>query len=139
MRIVRNTFTLLLPLAFLIGFPAQARDATIPNHECGFAASNSPAADNPPPPFATRKDESGWWLVGPDGRKFFSLGVCCLHQGVSREAWDPENPSYAAWQNHPSSIAWADTNLLRLRSWGFTTGAGWCDFETLRKSREQKL
>lgn len=93
----------------------------------------------PAPPFGTVKDESGWWMVAPDGHKFFSVGVCCLHQGTSREASDPENPSYAAWQNHSSSVAWADTNLMRLKAWGFATAGGWADFDTLRQSREQSL
>src|SRR5574341_1185508 len=100
-RIVPVASLLLLPLALSAAFAANGRAASPAAHEAGLAASHSPAADNPARPFATRRDPSGWWLVAPDGEKFFSLGICCLHQGAPREASDPENPSYAAWRNHP--------------------------------------
>jgi len=90
-------------------------------------------------PFSVRKEETGWWLVSPEGRNFFSLGVCCIHQGTARETFDPENPGYTAWQHYDTPAAWADATLRRLRSWGFTTVGGWSDFDTLRKSREQTL
>ena len=53
--------------------------------------------------FTVRNEATGWWLVSPEGRKFFSLGVCCIHQGTSRDTFDVENPSYAAWQHYPTS------------------------------------
>ena len=75
----------------------------------------------------------------PEGRPFFSLGVCVLTQGASRQSYDVENPSYAAWRHYAGPGAWADASLRRLKSWGFTTAGGWSELETLRKSREQTL
>lgn len=47
------------------------------------------------------------WLVAPDGRRFFSRGVCCVNQGVSQAEFDPANPGYAAWQHYVDSNQWA--------------------------------
>src|SRR5688500_9282220 len=81
--------------------------------------------------FAVRRDESRWSLVAPDGKHFFSLGVCCVSQGPSRADYDPENPSYARWRFYDEPAAWADNSLRRLKSWGFTTVGGWSDYEIL--------
>ncbi len=67
------------------------------------------------------------------------MGVCCIDQGSSKENYDPENPSYAAWQHYVNPGQWTGATVGRLRSWGFTTAGGWSDFGTLRGSREQKL
>lgn len=72
------------------------------------------------------------WFLAPSGARFFSRGVCCVHQGTPREADDPENPSYAAWRHYESPAAWAEAASSRLRSWGFTTIGAWSDFATLR-------
>jgi len=88
----------------------------------------------PPASFSIQKSNADWWLVSPTGQKFFSIGVCGLHQGESRKAFDPENPGYAAWQEYATPAAWADTTLRRLQSWGFTTVGGWGDFTPLRAS-----
>src|SRR2546428_12828655 len=32
------------------------------------------------------------WLVRPNGERFFSLGVCVVTSGVSRNQFDPKNP-----------------------------------------------
>ena len=136
--ILRTCLALFLPVTLLVRSGATSASAAAVE-EPGPASTNASVPASPPQPFATRKDDSGWWLAAPDGQKFFSLGVCCVNQGTSREAWDSENPSYAAWQHHDYSIAWAGTNLLRLTSWGFTTVGGWSDFDVLRQSPEQKL
>jgi hypothetical protein len=91
------------------------------------------------PPFSIQQTESGWWLLSPEGKPFFSLGVCVVTEGTSRSAFDSENPGYAAWQHYPSSNAWADATLQRLKSWKFTTVGGWSDLATLRRSKEQTL
>ncbi|HTD68001.1 MAG TPA: hypothetical protein VK846_15860, partial [Candidatus Limnocylindria bacterium] len=88
-------------------------------------------------PFTIRNEKTNWWFVSPAGQKFFSLGVCCVHQGVPRATFDAENPGYAAWQHYVTPAAWADTNLQRITSWGFTTIGGWSDFDALRQSRAQ--
>lgn len=90
-------------------------------------------------PFSIQRQDAGWWLASPEGRRFFSLGVCCVQQGASPQSFDPDNPGYAAWRQYDTPVAWADANLRRIKSWGFTTIGGWGDFETLRKSPDQTL
>jgi hypothetical protein len=89
--------------------------------------------------FAVARTDTGWWLRSPTGDPLFSLGVCCVVPGVSRDLFDPENPGYAAWQHHDSTASWADASLRRLRSWGFTTLGAWSDFDALCASSEQTL
>jgi hypothetical protein len=91
------------------------------------------------PAFAVHNEDGRWSLVSPDGRPFFSLGVCVFTQGTGKEQFDRENPGYAAWQHYPTPLAWADDSLRRVKSWGFTTVGGWADFKTLRGSKEQTL
>src|SRR6266496_634432 len=68
----------------------RASPSKAPGAAPGFRAE--PAA----PPFSIRKDAGSWWLLSPEGQRFFSMGVCCVHQGTLRSAFDPENPGYAA-------------------------------------------
>jgi hypothetical protein len=89
--------------------------------------------------FSIQQQGSTSWLVDPDGRRFFSLGVCCVNQGVSPGEFDPANPGYAAWRHYAGSNQWADATLGRLKAWGFTTVGGWSDFQTLRQRPEHKL
>ena len=89
--------------------------------------------------FSIRQQGTGWWLVNPQGQPFFSLGVCCVTLGASREEYDPENPGYAAWQHYPDSRSWADATSQRLKSWGFTTIGAWSDHGTLARSKEMTL
>ncbi len=91
------------------------------------------------PSFSIRRDDTGWWLRSPEGKRFFSFGVCCVQQGTSRDAFDLKNPGYGGWQHYDDPVQWADASLRRLKSWGFTTLGGWGDFETLRQSKEQTL
>lgn len=72
------------------------------------------------------------WLIDPDGRRFFSFGVCCVDQGPARDSYQMENPAYAAWQHYASSNEWAEATLGRLHSWGVTTIGGWSEFGTLQ-------
>jgi hypothetical protein len=82
--------------------------------------------------FRVEPDVRGVWrLVSPEGRRFFSLGVCCVNPGVVRDEYDPENPAYAAWRYYPDSRAWADSAARRLAQWGFTTVAAWSDHEVM--------
>ena len=36
-------------------------------------------------PFSIQQRDGISWLTRPDGQRFFSLGVCCVNQGESRE------------------------------------------------------
>lgn len=91
------------------------------------------------PRFQIMSGPGGAALVDPAGRPFFSVGVCVVTRGESRAAYDPENPAYAAWQHYPTTPAWADDSLRRLREWGFTTLGGWADLTVLRASTNQTL
>ncbi len=62
------------------------------------------------------------------------MGVGVVTPGDTRESFDPENPSYAAWQHYPDDAAWADATLQRLRRWKFTTIGGWSRPDLLRRS-----
>ena len=98
-----------------------------------IAATHAEAGDANRP-FSLRRDAGAWWLCAPDGRRFFSFGVCCVNQGTGRDEYSVTNPGYAAWQNYPSSQAWADAAVQRLRTWNFNTIGGWSDFAPLRGS-----
>ena len=56
------------------------------------------AEDRSHAPFAIEQQNESYWLVRPNGERFFSLGVCCVNRGVSREEYDTANPGYAAWR-----------------------------------------
>ena len=83
-------------------------------------------------PFTVQQRDGDFWLTGHDGRRFFSMGVCCVNQGFSPDKFNPTNPSYAAFQHYADSNLWAKTTLKRLASWGFTTVGGWSDYAALR-------
>ena len=83
------------------------------------------------PPFSIQRQAQAAWLVRPNGERFFSLGICCVNQGVARKDFDPANPGYAGWQHYVDSNLWANTTVKRLKSWGFITVGGWSDFRAL--------
>lgn len=68
-----------------------------------------------------------WNLIAPEGKPFFSAGVCCVDQGTPRGQYKPENPSYAAYRHYPGAEAWAEGAARRLKSWNFNTVGGWSD------------
>ena len=88
------------------------------------------------PPFSIQQEGDCSWLAKPSGEKFFSLGVCVVNQGASRERFNPKNPAYAAFQHYENSNRWAEATLKRLESWRFTTVGGWSDFSALRQCPE---
>lgn len=98
----------------------------------GSAAADAPRV-------MVREQEGRWSLVAPQTGPFFSLGVCVLNRGATREEFDPANPAYAAWQYYGAPRDWADDSLRRLESWGFTTVGAWSDFPTLVESQERVL
>ncbi|HEV2329983.1 MAG TPA: hypothetical protein VGY56_14475 [Verrucomicrobiae bacterium] len=90
-------------------------------------------------PFSVQHRHGTFWLTRPDGERFFSLGVCCVNQGFSRERFDSVNPGYAAFQHYENSNLWAAATLDRLASWGFTTVGGWSDYPALRQRDDAKV
>ncbi len=91
----------------------------------GEAATNSP--------FFIQQCEGISWLTKPNGERFFSLGVCVVNQGASRESFCETNPGYAAFQHYENSNRWAEVTSKRLTSWKFTTVGGWSDYGALRQ------
>src|SRR6516165_5247870 len=83
-------------------------------------------------PFSIEQRDGISWLTKPDGERFFSLGVCVVNQGASREQLSSTNPAYAAFQHYENSNQWAEATLRRLKSWRFTTVGGWSDYPALR-------
>src|SRR6185503_16716317 len=100
----------------------------------GADASALPVSGALQPPFTLRQTNSAWWLASPEGRPFFSVGVCLVTRGASRDAFDRENPSYASWQHYTDDRAWADATLHRLKSWNFTTIGAWSHHRVLLQS-----
>ncbi len=118
-----------MPAAFVISILRQSLWAAI---VALFILAPKAAPTNAP--FALRQSSNEWWLVSPQGQKFFSLGVCMLTPGVSREAFDRENPAYGFWKAYPSETNWANATLRRLDQWGFTTVGAWSDLKALGAS-----
>src|SRR6266404_627581 len=90
-------------------------------------------------PFSIQQREGTSWLVKPNGERFFSLGVCVVTMGASREDFDPENPGYAAFRHYENSNRWAEATLKRLESWKFTTISGWSDYAAIKQCRDSRL
>jgi hypothetical protein len=92
-----------------------------------------------PRPFSIQQKGDAAWLVRPNGQQFFSFGVCCVNGGTSPTDFKRDNPSYAAWQHHENSNAWARATLKRLHGWGFTTVGGWSDYAALRQCQDADI
>jgi hypothetical protein len=91
------------------------------------------------PSFSLQRRGETDWLVKPDGTRFFSLGVCVVNQGASREDFTPTNPGYAAFQHYKDSNHWAVATLARLKSWNVTTVGGWSDFRALKECGDAQV
>lgn len=98
---------------------------------CGIAETTAP--------FSIEQHGETSWLVKPDGQKFFSMGVCVVDPGASRDHFDPNNPQYAAFQYYENSNQWAEATLNRLQSWHFTTVGGWSDFAALKQCHDANV
>ncbi len=77
-------------------------------------------------PFGVARDGPRWWLVDPDGARFFSTGVNCVRArdgGVHprRRGYDvTRRPGF-------TPDRWAASTRARLEGWGFNTVGGWSD------------
>jgi hypothetical protein len=90
-------------------------------------------------PFTIQQRDGSWWLMRPNGERFFSLGVCVVNEGATRENFTPTNPGYAAYQHYKSSNEWAGATLQRLQAWNFTTIGGWSDYAALKEWQDADL
>jgi len=107
-------------------FSRAAREVTAMNNNNGWliawmivlaldgVALDATAAEVVPPktsaagkPFSIQRQDGNFWLVKPNGERFFSLGVCVVNMGISRAEFDPNNPGYAAWRHYADSNQWA--------------------------------
>src|SRR5436190_18818626 len=77
--------------------------------------------------FSIRRNGEEAWLVRPNGKQFFSFGVCCVNQGVSGQEFDRSNPAYVSGRHYADSNQWATATLRLLKQGGFTTVGGWSD------------
>ena len=59
------------------------------------------------------KENGVWWFKDTNGKKFFSLGVCCIGGCVGHAEDKPMEPGLEK------------ETLSRLRKWGFNTAAAW--------------
>lgn len=90
-----------------------------------------PAANHASGPrYRVEADASGvWWFVGPDGKKFISVGV----DNVTPAAWNPRPGTnfYDAInrQYKGDAKAWADDTRRLLLDNGFNTLGGWSGFQ----------
>jgi hypothetical protein len=135
----RRFFYRLAALAAILCYGSLIEDAASAQTRGTPAATQGQEGKATAKGFSLRRDQARWSLVSPDGKPFFSLGVCCVSQGPSRADYDPENPGYARWRFYDSPSAWADNSLRRLKSWGFTTVGGWSDYEVLCQSKEMPV
>src|SRR5437867_10081886 len=103
----------------------------VPDLLCVGAATNAP--------FSIQQREGISWPVKPNGKRFFSFGVCVVNQGATREVFNPTNPGYAAYQYYQDSNRWAEATLKRLKSWKFTTIGGWSDYAALQQCRDAEV
>jgi|GEM_PF-490997 len=74
------------------------------------------------------------WIVGPDGRKRWSFGVCCVDRGMSPHGIPKGSAAYSAQELYARPELWARDVMARLTSWGFNTVGAWSDDALLRKS-----
>jgi hypothetical protein len=84
------------------------------------------------PAFSLTKSHGAHWLRSPSGTPFFSLGICCVDQGVPTNKFDSRNPAYVASRFYESPPQWAEATCQRLGQWSFTTIGAWSDYELLR-------
>jgi hypothetical protein len=71
--------------------------------------------------YRTAKYDGRWWLVDPEGRPFFSLGVGGV--GLSPEAVGPGSARYreAVLNRYGWGRRWGEELTTRLHAWGFNT------------------
>jgi hypothetical protein len=98
----------------------------------GLLCGGAPTNDS----FSIQQHAGSSWLTKPNGERFFSLGVCVVNQGASREGLNLTNPGYAAFQHYENSNHWAEVTVQRLKSWNFSTVGGWSDYPALLQCRD---
>jgi len=106
-------------------------------YESGLTAAQSSQTRNKG--YSVVSEQGRDWIVDPAGRRFLSFGVCVVDAGSPFLAYDPTNPSYAAFQHYPTPQAWAADTVDRLGKWGFNTIGAWSQTDALRAAPNNKL
>jgi hypothetical protein len=84
--------------------------------------------------FRVMQDHGVWWLVGPDGNRFFSTGVNEVGAGDLPPTGTPrETAGYVGLLHYPDFSAWWSATANRLRAWGFNTLGGWAEDGAIAK------
>jgi hypothetical protein len=74
--------------------------------------------------WGTTRENGVWWLVTPNGEKFFSIGVNSVIEGPDTR--DYKGRTWYSWKVfYPDLSLWAMATRVRLRDWGFNTLGGW--------------
>ncbi len=100
--------------------PLRAARATV----LALAALLSPVAQAGG--WSTTQHDGVHWLVQPDGRRFFSLGVNTVNGGDDDDK-ARTGRAYFWGRHYPSLDAWGAATERRLRAWGFNTAGGWSE------------
>ncbi len=69
------------------------------------------------------REQGRSWLLDPEGRHFYSLGVNTVNGGHAH----PKGLGYFWERWHPDLGTWAQEARQRLTAWGFNTLGGWSD------------
>lgn len=81
-----------------------------------------------------------WWIVAPDGTKFWSWADCCTNMGTPADKYDESNRSYSGARLFADDVAWATDTTRKLRAWGQNSIGGWSATDAFRKiPLEQRL
>ncbi|MCW5941971.1 MAG: hypothetical protein KIS66_07050 [Fimbriimonadaceae bacterium] len=100
---------------------------------CLTALSGLVRADLPKPFRFDRGKDGKWWLVRPDGSRWWSLAACCTGPGTPWESYDPKNRSYAAHRLYVNGAGWVRHVQDELRGLGYNSLGGWSEVDLFRK------
>lgn len=103
--------------------------------QCALAAPIETTQPEPDGFFTLGKRKDHWWLVTPDGKPFFSMGLNHIDPASLRY---PENIDIWRKKYGGSTIRWIKESVApNLRDWGFNT-VGWVQEVTVRKWRHSR-
>ena len=69
----------------------------------------------------------------PNGKPFWSFGVCCTDLGQGPKEYKESNPGFAAHRLYRDDKAFVQDTQSRLRRWQFNSLGGWSDYELFKK------
>ncbi|HEY5013247.1 MAG TPA: hypothetical protein VIK61_11170 [Acidimicrobiia bacterium] len=118
-------------------FAATAAVVTVPAVDAHGATSALPASPGAGVRltasgfFRTEKRAGRWWLVTPDGHRFYSSGVDHVSADPDTDRQTGACPyCEAIAAQYPSTEAWANATVERLQRWGFNTIGAFSDSAT---------